>query len=309
MNSIPNVHIVIVNYSTWEDTIECMESVHKIDYPKYKVIVVDVANERNSCDHLSSWIDKSDNEVFTLLRLSENRGFAAANNLALDQILRESECEYIWLLNNDTVVENDSLTHLCKYFIEQSSGEARPAFLGSKILDYHHRDIIQTVGATFNPMTGYIKLVGMGEKDEGQHDIPNKKINHVIGASMFFHKSIINDIGLMPEDYFIYFEDVDWCISAVRKGYYNTVCIDSIVYHKLGGSTGNDYLENKFNPQTSKYLYINYIKFYRKFYRYLIPVAYLILLKQSAGKFYHKRFQESFMILKIFLKMLFGITK
>lgn len=307
MEDQPHIDIMIVNYSNWQDTLECLESLKKIDYENLGVVIVDVANIQGSFDHISKWVNQNNGRQYILLRLKDNKGYAAANNLGLEYILKQIDCEYIWLLNNDTEIEKDSLIRLLRYYEKRKIAGKNIGFVGSKIMDFYDRNIIQSAGGSFCSWTGYVKMLGMGQKDIGQYDKLNRNVDFVIGASMFFHKSLIDRIGLMNEGYFIYFEDIDWCVSARKKGFVNTVCTASVVYHKQGGSTGNIYLKNRYNPETAKYLYINYIKIYRKYYKIQLPIAYFILLKQSAGKLYHRKYSEAQMILKIFFRMLLGL--
>ena len=105
----------------------------------------------------------------------------------------------------------------------------------------------------------------------------------------------------MPEEYFLYYEDLDWCITAKKAGFENLTCIQSIVYHKQGQSTGAKLLSEDASLGNKKYLYSSYLKFYKKHYRKQIPIGYLILLKQYAGKLYRKKFKEAKIILNSML--------
>lgn len=293
----PLIYIILVNYRNWADTIECLESIEVNAYQNFRVIVVDVADLDNSAARLSEWIDEPGHTKYSLIRQTENKGYSAANNVAITSIIDDENCSFIWVLNNDTVIADNALQELLDFYYKNEN-TASIGFVGSKILDYKNRDVIQTVGGTFNPWTGYSILTGMGQKDTGQFDNRNYKNDYVIGASMFFHKSLIGKIGLLPEEYFLYYEDIDWCISAKKAGFGNLVCTSSIVYHKQGQSTGSKLLSADASLVNKKYLYSSYLKFYKKHFRSLLPIGYLILLKQAAGKVYRKKMPEAKLIFR-----------
>ena len=166
-------------------------------------------------------------------------------------------------------------------------------------MDYNNRSLIQNVGGTFNKWTGYSTLLGMGETDKKQYDRNLYAIDYVVGASMFFHVSLVEEIGLMPENYFLYYEDIDWSITAKRKGFTNITCIDSVIFHKQGISTGSKLLTETSNLVIKKHLYLSYLIFYRRHFKWLIPIAYFILMKQWAGKMVHNNLEEAGVILKV----------
>ncbi len=284
-------YIIIVNYGNWEDTLECVNSI--ISFCKeYKIVLVDVVNKNNSISELNRNISFAEQSIH-LIELDINNGYAYANNIGIKHAMLQADCEYLWLLNNDAIITKTTLVELKRHYLEKEN----IGFLGSKILDYYNREIIQTVGGSFNQKTGYSILIGMGEKDNGQYDNSTSAVDYIIGAGMFFDKELIDKIGLMPEEYFLYYEDVDWCLIAKQKGLFNYVCTDSVVYHKQGQSTGNVYFNNNVNFNTIKYLYINYLKIYRKHFPKQIYIAYLILFKQFLGKLVKGQFKEARIIL------------
>lgn len=295
------IYIIIINYGTWKDTLECLNSIAENNYSNYKVIIVDVANLGGSLDHLSEWANANAKEKYHIMPLDDNKGFAAANNAGIQFALRQNDCEFIWLLNNDTSITKTSISELLECYGSHSRRNRKIAFVGSKLMDYQNRNRIQSVGGSFNPWSGYSIFLGEGEEDSGQYDEKCSNVDYILGAAMFFHKSVIDEIGLMPEEYFIYYEDIDWCISARKKGYSIIVCPRSTIYHKQGVSTGNIYAEKKYNPDTVKYLYCNYLKLYKKHYKALMPVAYFILMKQLLGKLYHRNIGEAKIIFKAIL--------
>ncbi len=287
------VFIILVNYGNWQDTIECCQSIENNNYADYEVIISDVANKNNSLENLRSFIQTKTR--ITILPIEENNGFAYANNKAIQYAVSTKNAEWFWLLNNDTTISRDALSVLVDTYIKNAD-EKKIGFLGSKILYYSNQDTIQTIGGQFNPKTGYSVLIGKNEKDR---EFKNElfKTDYVIGASMFFNKKLVDKIGLMPEDYFLYYEDIEWCISARENGFTNYTATHSIVYHKQGGSTGNKYDKKKAgNLNTRKYMYTSYKRLFRKKYPQQMKIAYIMLLKQAVGRIFRFKIKEALII-------------
>ncbi len=290
------VYIILINYKNWQDTIECLESLKKINYKKIEIILSEVCDLNNSRKEIKKYLENYPLKT-KIIYLKQNNGFAFANNQALKKILAYKNSEFIWILNNDTIVEKNALKSLAELYFEKKK-ISKPGFIGSKIVEYDNPMIIQTVGGTFNPKTGYSKLIGKGKKDKNQFNNKQLKPDYVIGASMFFHKNLILDIGLMPEDYFLYYEDIDWCFKALKKGYTNYTCLKSKILHKQGRTTGNKYNKKKTKSTTRKYMYSSYLKFYKNHFKKYIIIGYIILLKQFIGRIVKFQFKEAKMILE-----------
>ncbi len=301
MKKKQKTYIIIINFGTPEHTIQCLDSIRENNHQLFQVVVVDVSNINKSVEIISKWIEENNDSRFLLIREKENKGFAFANNIGIEYSLKQDDCDFLWILNNDAVIPKNSLEELIKYY-EQVKDTKSTGFIGSKILDYEKRDLIQNVGGIFNKWTGYSILIGMGKNDTGQFDNKKLKVDYVIGASMFCHSSLIHKIGLMPDNYFLYYEDIDWCITAQKAGFKNSTCTKSLVYHKQGISTGAKLLANDRDLKNKKHLYLSYLKFYKKHYKLLLPVAYFILLKQLAGKIIHNNLPEAKLILQVIFK-------
>ncbi len=276
------VYIILVNYNGWKDTIECLESVLKSDYPNYQIIVVDNNSPNNSMEYIKAWAEGRQEVVYDknsqlkhlsqpnepkpldyvfynkeqalkggipeketsldnpliFIQAGDNRGFAAGNNIGIRYALAKDDFEYIWLLNNDTVVEKNTLSKACMRLQNADNQKSKIGIVGSKLLFYDNPDIIQGIGGLYNKKLSTAKHLGAYEKDSGQYDTDKvlDKIDYVIGASMFVTKNFILDIGLMCEDFFLYFEEIDWTLRGQSKGYAIDYCWESKVYHKEGSS-------------------------------------------------------------------------
>jgi GT2 family glycosyltransferase len=300
MTKHTKVFIVTINFGKPEHTIECLRSIADNNYRFFHVVIIDVSDIDHSVVKLGQWISENDSSKFTLIQEAENKGFAHANNIGVEYSLNQDDCEYLWVLNNDTVIEKDSVQQLLGFYKKHSETK-NLGFVGSKIMDYKQKDLIQGVGGVFNKLTKFPDWIGAGEIDKGQFD-EMTVVDHLLGASLFFHKSLVGGIGPMPEGYFLYFEDTDWCVKALRAGFQNAVCAKCIVYHKGGVSTGVDYLDDSKHLNNKRYFYTNLLKFYRLYFKWHLPFAYSFLLKKMAGKIYHKNYAEAKLISQVLFR-------
>jgi hypothetical protein len=207
-------------------------------------------------------------------------GFAGGNNIGMRYALH-SNFDYVWLLNNDTVIDSKAITELVNYAEINSKRGVKTGILGSKLMVYHKPDRMQGIGAVFNKYTGKSKIIGAQEIDNGQYDDKEIQCNYVIGAAMFVSKEFLLDVGLMSEEYFLYNEENDWSARAKRKGWGVGVAVASKVYHKQGASTGNSPKKSKWQIQALHYKYRGKIKLYMKYYQPQLPFLYLHLMMRS----------------------------
>lgn len=182
------VFIIVLHYKNWNDTNECLESLKKLDYDNFEIIVID--NDK------------------------ENRGFAGGNNIGIKQALKKG-ADYILLLNNDTVVEKDFL----KKLVEAGERNERVGILGPVIEEYKS-DRVHFAGGRVNWLS-----------TQGRHVIG--KTDYITGCCLLIKRQVIEKIGLMDEDYFLYCEDVDWCLKARKSGFLCLVVSGSHISHKV----------------------------------------------------------------------------
>lgn len=220
----PLVTIVTINFNQVEVTCALLDSLRRVTYPALEVIVVD----NHSLEDPTPVIGKKYPEV-KLIVSRENLGFAGGNNLGI----KASSGKYLLFLNNDTEVEPGFLAPLVQFF--ETNRDAGAA--SSKLVYYNSGGTIQYAGSTrINPFTGRNKRIGYMEKDLGQYSTKETDLAH--GAAMMVPRSVIDQVGMMPELYFLYYEEVDWCESIKRAGYKIYVVPESKVYHKESMSIG-----------------------------------------------------------------------
>lgn len=289
--------VVLVNFRTSGDTIECLESLLRIPDPElYRIVVVDNASGDGSPDCLKQWgqhagmlcsedqtvennfdesasfriIDSVGRPIqIDLIISSVNLGFAGGVNLGLRQLVADPDVSHCWLLNNDTVVRPHSLSSLA----EVSAHHADLAIVGSTLVYYDSPDVVQAAGGA-----RFLPLIARGRhalKHRTIQDLPAdvRDLDYIVGASMFFSSQVLQKTGFMPEKYFLYFEEADWCRRAASKGVVLRWAKDSVVLHKEGRSTGARDRFAKLSDLAFYYICRNSMIFTRRYYWYCLPFA------------------------------------
>ncbi|CEA12800.1 glycosyltransferase family 2 protein [Methanobacterium formicicum] len=318
----PHVSIIIINWNRWKDTIECLESLFQINYPNFDVILVDNASEDDSLEkirdycsgHLpveSSFFNYNPynkpitvyeyNETFkkdkrplktenltkkhiNLIKNGENRGFPGGNNVGIKFALEFFDPEYILLLNNDTVVDENFLGELIK------NGDSRDdvGILGPKIYFYDEPQTIWSAGCKISWKLSRGIQIGTNEADKGQYDEIGE-VEYVSGSVFLIKNETIKRIGLMDENYFLYFEESDWTLRANQEGFKSLYIPTSHIWHKVSRSGGGIS-----NPIGLYYITRNRWIFMRKwagkedYYFFLIfQIFAAIILPLFLSLFYH----------------------
>lgn len=259
----PKVNVVIVNWNGLEDTSVLLESLSKISYSNYFIVIVD----NNSANDEAEKLENLCRGKVHLIKCNENLGFAGGNNVGIKYSLEE-KADYILLLNNDTTVQPDFLEILVnKFEVENQAGIIAP-----RINYYYKPEKIWSDG-------GYIsRLRGSGfaysEKFESEADSNEKVVSFVSGCCMLIKSEVFSKVGLFDENYFLYTEDTDLCLRTLNAGYKIIVSPKSKIFHKVGSSTKN---RNRALPLY--YTTRNRLFFAKKNYRstYYVTSTYIFL--------------------------------
>lgn len=285
--------IILVNYNGAHDTIMCIESLWQMKQQNFRVIVVENGSTDKSEELLSEFISSHQGNIYQeadqskasssdliLIIAKSNRGFAAGNNLGMKLSLQSTDIHYVWLLNNDTIVDQDALGALTKAHTRYKEDLGNnPGIIGSKVKFYHDKDIIQAVGGIFSVPNGKVKLIGFNERDTGQYDAPQHHYDMVLGASMFVDIDFIKEVGMLNEDYFLYSEELDWSHRAKKYNFSTRYEPASVVYHKQGQATGNNVFGKK-NEFAMYHIYRSLLIFYRTYYpRYIYKIKCRIVVR------------------------------
>jgi GT2 family glycosyltransferase len=239
----PLVSIISINYKQASVTCEMLASLRQVTYPSYEVIVVDNASPEEEVQPIAERFPD-----VQLIRSAENLGFAGGNNLGI----AVAKGKYLLFLNNDTEVDPGFLEPLVELF------EANPkAGIASPKIIFHGTDnIIQYAGCGgINPWTGRSVTFGLMEKDRGQHNV-SSLTPLIHGAAMMVPMEVIRKVGLMPELYFLYYEELDWCEMIKRAGYQSYYVAQGTIYHKESMSVGQGSVMRTYYMYRNRLLYI-----------------------------------------------------
>jgi GT2 family glycosyltransferase len=242
---LPLVSIITVNYNKLSVTREFLQSIQQITYPHYEVIVVDNAS-------IEAGFEKLKNEFPTALFIQNplNTGFAGGNNVGI----AKAKGDLLLFLNNDTEVQKGFLEPLVACLLSDD----RIGMVSPKIKYYNTPDIIQYAGGrAINPVSGRGKFVGHKQKDSSVFT-GNRPTQLIHGAAMMVSRKLLNTIGPMDKQYFLYYEELDWCERAKRSGFHLYYVGDSVIYHKESISIGKN------SPMRTYYLTRNRLLFMRK---------------------------------------------
>lgn len=251
--------VITINYNGLEDTSELIRCI-PVNDDRIEVIVVDNASRNDEASEL----ERRFPEV-TVVRSTENKGFAGGNNLGI----QASQGAYLFFINNDTLIPcfDDIFTLIGHLEDEQTTGIVCP-----KIKFAWEPQPMQFAGFTpLSRITVRNRAIGFGETDNGQYDQP-ATTPYAHGAAMLVRRQTLEDVGLMPETFFLYYEEIDWSLSFRKKGYAVRYDPCMTILHKESRSTGQH------SPLKSYYLTRNRLLLVRRNWpAHLRPLTYLYL--------------------------------
>jgi GT2 family glycosyltransferase len=211
--------VVVLNYNNWPETEKCLESLEALDYPEYRLVIVD---NGSSDRHSRDLAERS--PALVLLQNSENLGFAGGNNRGIQYALKHG-ANYVWLLNNDTRVEEGSLRAL----VETAQRDAQVGAVGAILLNGTGKSKIEAWGG------GQVNfLTGLPSHHRGR---PSGRMDYLCGASLLLRCRAVEDVGMLDEGFFLYWEDTDLCFRLRAHGWKLGVAETARITHKGSGST------------------------------------------------------------------------
>lgn len=284
--------IVVVNWNGYVDTLECLASLEALEYVSNQTIVVD-----NGSTDGSEGIIREAHPDAIVIQAGTNLGFAGGTNIGLKHAIAHG-ADYIWLLNNDTVVEPTAATHL----IARMRQHPRAGMCGSTLVYYHDRERVQALaGASYNKWLGTTRHIGQDWPRSRAVDTARveAQLDYIVAASLLVSREFVEQVGLLSEEYFLYYEELDWATRA--KGRYALVyAAESLVYHKEGASTGssNSSVSNK-SKLADYYGIRSRLLFTRKFHPEARPAVYFGLLLTIANRILRNQWDRVGMILEL----------
>ncbi|WP_438448538.1 glycosyltransferase family 2 protein [Gorillibacterium sp. sgz5001074] len=255
----PLVGVILLNYNGYKDTVECLKSLKHLKYSNTMIYVVDNCSPDGSGDQLSVFLESFESDLkIKFMALKKNIGFSGGNNVAIKDAISEG-AEYVWLLNNDTIVEEDTLNFL----VEAARRDDRIGIVGSKIY-YYGGSLIWFAGGKVNKL-GMISHVGSYRDDTSRELYSHpEETGYVTGCSLLARVKMIQEIGLLDEDFFLYYEDTEWNMRARKRGWKIQYEPRSVLWHKVSASTGSKFRDHA--PIIDYYNFRNAILFVRKSY-------------------------------------------
>jgi GT2 family glycosyltransferase len=324
-----SVYIILLNWNGWKDTVQCLESVMRCDYKDFRVIVCDNDSSDHSMEHIKKWadgnldagamgtsvheeleplilpavpkpvayveldretaetgaldkIDKIQDTPLVLIQTGANHGFSAGNNVGIHFALRFKP-DYIWLLNNDTLIKENTLSTLVTYMeTNKDTGLA-----GGAIYRADEPGSLQTLGGgTLLPLIGTDRF-----------KLKAGPIDYVTGTSLFVRTQVTEEIGLLDEGFFFYWEDTDYSARAGKAGWHLAMVEDAVVYHKFSASVGSRSLKSDLFKIASL---TRYFKKHQP-YRWWIPVG-INLLGMLIKRLFRGQFRRMVPIIKAMFK-------
>lgn len=337
----PSVYILIVNWNKWEETVECLESVFRSLYPRYRVIVCDNGSGDGSLDRIKGWADggidattgpnnilrrlsfppvdkpipwveynraeaeaggRRDDRASRLILIDTgaNLGYGGGNNVGFRYGLARGDFHYFWVLNNDTAVEPDALTKL----IERMRERPDAGLCGSTLLYYQCPGTAQAFGGgTYSKWLGTTRTVGAYLQASTPPDpgLVESRLDYIAGSSCLVSKDFLEDIGLLDESYFMYFEEVDWAVRA-RGRYGLAYAPESVVYHRTGAASRDEVPRPADKPiLLDYYINRNRLVFSRRYYPLLLPMVYFSSAGIIFNRIKRRQWRRALMVLNILL--------
>ena len=217
----PKVGIVILNWNRTDDTLACVQSLRRMQYANYEVVLVDNASHDDSVSRLRTAFPE-----IHLIANPENLGFAQGNNVGIAHLLAQG-CEYVMLLNDDAEVGPDTISRLVEY------AEHHPdvGIVGPTICYFAEPRVIWSAGGAVTPhgepshldVDQDVSVVGTEPRD----------VAYVTGCAILAKRAVVEKIGVLDNRFFIYFEETEWCARALKAGFRIVHVPEAVMWHKV----------------------------------------------------------------------------
>lgn len=253
----PKVFIIILNWNNLQDTVECLESLKKLDYQNFEIVLVDNASTDGSVQVL----EEEYPEVI-LLKNERNLGYAVGNNKGIEKAM-ELGCDFIFLLNNDTTVDGNCLKELVK----TAESDLHIGIVGPKIYLFQDSSLVWYAGGEILFRDAISVTRGLFKRDRHSYNTI-KEVSFITGCAMLVRKRAIEEVGLFDPHFESYMEDADLCWRMKKKGFKLVYVPDAKIYHKVSQSFGN----TAYNEKTMYLMGRNavlFVKRYGNFTRWL----------------------------------------
>jgi GT2 family glycosyltransferase len=221
----PSVAVVVLNWNGTADTLECLRSLARLDYPEHEIIVVDNGSRTSPRQAL---LDEFPG--ITYLETGRNLGYAGGNNVGIRCALATGH-DYVFVLNNDTVVEPD----VVRRAVAVAESDHSIGALSVKITSWDDPGLTWIAYGEITYRQGLVRLIGHLSHEAFDEQ---KDVEWIPGTAMLFARAALETVGLFDEEYFAYHEDVDWCTAARKQGFRIVYAPVACIFHKGHRSSG-----------------------------------------------------------------------
>ena len=278
------VSVIVLNWNGWQDTAACVHSLLAHGDPALQVVVCDNDSQDGSFQKLTQILGQGRQAVpggflaltraeaeasikrdarLVLIQNGGNLGFAGGCNVGLRYAMNQ-HASHFWLLNNDTEIAPGADVAL----IRRMQADPAVGLCGSRLIYHADRQMVQARGgATYDPRSGVGIHIGVHESVNAPEDLGGIEaaIDYVVGASMMVTRRFLDTVGLMTEDYFLYFEELDWATRGKRLGFKLAYAPQSVVFHKEGATIGSSHSGGA-SALSMKFLLRNRLLFTRRYF-------------------------------------------
>ncbi|MDA5388289.1 glycosyltransferase family 2 protein [Loigolactobacillus backii] len=222
------VGIIILNYNNARATIKCVQNVASINYDNYFIVVVD----NNSTDNSYRMLIENLHGETCLIKTKRNGGYAYGNNVGIRNAL-DKGCDYVFILNNDVILEGNTL----KALVDYNNLHPNVGIIGPALLEFKNKSFVQSTGANNNLLTGNSELLNNGKSFATLNQTPLHP-DYLGGSCILVRRDAIQRTGLIPENYFLFYEENEWCLNFKKQGY-DVVCLPDIKVYHVGSESIN----------------------------------------------------------------------
>ena len=215
--SEPHIVTIILNTNRRDDTLACLASLQQATYQNHSIIVLD-----NGSTDGSVQVIRSSFPAVQIIELANNRGYAGNNNVGIRAALTQ-QADWVFVLNEDTILAPDCLAHLVKV------GQSDPhiGIVGPMVYHHDEPDVIQSAGGRLGRYW-QSRHIAQNEPDRGQFTTPHR-VEWISGCAILVRRAVIEQVGMLDERFFYYWEETEWCLRASKQGW----CIMHVPQAKL----------------------------------------------------------------------------
>jgi len=230
----PKVFIIVLNWNKLQNILECLKSVFLQDYPNYEVVVVDNASTDGSCD-----VIEREYPTVCLIKNSTNLGYAGGNNVGIRYAMSKNP-DYIWLLNNDLTVERKCLREI----IGAAEKSDSIGLVSPIVYHYDRPNQSQFAGSYMNWEDLSLVYLDWDSEVGEKYEIPSDLC--LWGTALLIKRKLIEKIGYLKDEYFAYWEDIEYSLRSIKAGFENVVCKSGKVFHRNEFEEGNGFKKEKY---------------------------------------------------------------